>query len=79
MIAVERFSGVVNEPESSTSLEIGSYMTGVADDERTDAELMAAIRGHWSASENGTHYRCDVLVPAPDLHHGLAHSEALNE
>lgn len=25
-----------------------------------DAQIMAAIRGHWSAIENGTHHRRDV-------------------
>lgn len=31
-------------------------------DERDEAEVMAAIRGHWSAIENGTHYRRDVTL-----------------
>lgn len=62
VIAVERFSREVNEPESSASREIGCYITSVAEDERTGAELMAAIRGHWSAIENGTHYRRDVTL-----------------
>jgi len=29
-------------------------------EERPEAEVLAAIRGHWSAIENGTHYRRDV-------------------
>jgi hypothetical protein len=44
----------------AAALEIGYYATSVALDERDDAAVMAAIRGHWSGSENGTHYRRDV-------------------
>ena len=57
VIAVERYSRDQNEPEESASLEIGCYATSLAPDERNDAEIVAAIRGHWSAIENGTHYR----------------------
>jgi len=60
VIAVERYSQEQHKPEESASLEIGCYATSLALDERDDAEIMAAIRGHWSASENGTHYRRDV-------------------
>ena len=60
VIAVERQSQDPNQPEESASLEIGCYVTSLALEERTDAQIMAAIRGHWSASENGTHYRRDV-------------------
>ena len=31
-------------------------------EERTDAEILALIRGHWSAIENGTHCRRDVTL-----------------
>jgi predicted transposase YbfD/YdcC len=31
-------------------------------EERDDAALLAHIRGHWSAIENGTHYRRDVTL-----------------
>lgn len=31
-------------------------------DERTAAQMGQAIRGHWSAIENGTHYRRDVTL-----------------
>jgi predicted transposase YbfD/YdcC len=31
-------------------------------DERDDAAILEAIRGHWSAIENGTHYRRDVTL-----------------
>ena len=62
VIAVERYSQDHHEPEASASLEIGYYATSLAFQERSDTQLMAAIRGHWSASENGTHYRRDVTL-----------------
>ena len=60
VIAVERSSQDPNQPAEAASLEIGCYATSLALDERDDAAVMAAIRGHWSGSENGTHYRRDV-------------------
>ena len=60
VIAVERYSQDQNKPKASASLEIGCYATSLALEERDDAALLAAIRGHWSAIENGTHYRRDV-------------------
>jgi predicted transposase YbfD/YdcC len=60
VIAVERYSQKHHQPKASVSLEVGCYVTSLAADERNEAELMNAIRGHWSGSENGTHYRRDV-------------------
>jgi hypothetical protein len=62
VIAVERYSQLHHQPKESASLEIGCYATSLALDQRNDAQLMAAIRGHWSAIENGTHYRRDVTL-----------------
>ena len=31
-------------------------------EERGDTEILELIRGHWSAIENGTHYRRDVTL-----------------
>lgn len=62
VIAVERYSQAHHEPKEAASLEIGCYATSLAFQERDDAELMAAIRAHWSAIENGTHYRRDVSL-----------------
>ena len=62
VIAVERYSVGHNQPDESASLEIGCYATSLAFDQQDDAQLMAAIRGHWSAIENGTHYRRDVTL-----------------
>lgn len=60
VIAVERYSQEQNQPEESASLEIGCYAASLAFEQYDDAQIMAVIRGHWSAIENGTHYRRDV-------------------
>jgi len=60
VIAVERSSQDPNQSPAAATREIGCYVTSLALDERDDAALMAAIRGHWSGSENGTHHRRDV-------------------
>lgn len=62
VIAVERYSQKQHQPKKSSSLEIGCYATSLAFQERDEPSLMAAIRGHWSAIENGTHYRRDVTL-----------------
>jgi predicted transposase YbfD/YdcC len=62
VIAVERYSQKHHQPKDSASLEIGYYATSLAFQERDEPSLMAAIRGHWSAIENGTHYRRDVTL-----------------
>lgn len=62
VIAVERYSEKQNEPKQSASLETGYYACSLAVDERDDAAILEAIRGHWSAIENGTHYRRDVSL-----------------
>lgn len=62
VIAVERYSQDKNQPKASASLEIGCYATSLALQEQDDAAMLALIRGHWSAIENGTHYRRDVTL-----------------
>ncbi len=62
VIAVERYSQDQNQPKESASLEIGCYATSLALQEHDDAAMLAIIRGHWSAIENGTHYRRDVTL-----------------
>ena len=62
VIAVERYSQLQHQPKESASLEIGCYATSLTFQERDEDALMAAIRGHWSAIENGTHYRRDVTL-----------------
>lgn len=60
VIAVERYSQGHHEPKESASLEIGCYATSLAIQQQDAATLLGLIRGHWSAIENGTHYRRDV-------------------
>jgi len=60
VLGVQRQSRDPNKPEQPISFEIGYYATSLAFDERSDAELQAIVRAHWSAIENGTHYRRDV-------------------
>jgi hypothetical protein len=44
-------------PESTC---VGYYVSSCAIDEHSDEEMLAAIRQHWSAIENGSHHRRDV-------------------
>ena len=62
VIAVERYSQPHHEPKESASLEIGCYASSLALQEHDDAAMLALIRDHWSAIENGTHYRRDVTL-----------------
>jgi predicted transposase YbfD/YdcC len=62
VVAVERYSQNQHEPKESASLEIGCYATSLTLQQQDDATMMALIRGHWSAIENGTHYRRDVSL-----------------
>lgn len=48
------------DPSQPRSQEIGYYATSVATDQLTADQLLEVIREHWSASENGVHYRRDV-------------------
>ena len=59
---MERYSQNQNQPKESASLEIGCYATSLPINEHDDATMLALIRGHWSAIENGTHYRRDVTL-----------------
>jgi hypothetical protein len=62
VVAVERQSQDLTQPDEPASLEIGCYATSLSVGQRDDAAILAAIRGHWSAIENGTHYRRDVTL-----------------
>lgn len=44
------------------SQEYAFYATSIAYQEKTAAELLQIIRGHWAACENGAHYRRDVTL-----------------
>lgn len=62
VLVVERQCQDLSHPEQPPSRELGYYATSLAFPERNDAQLMALIQGHWSAIENGTHYRRDVSL-----------------
>ena len=62
VIAVERYSQEHHEPKESASQEIGYYATSLALQQHDELALLGLIRGHWSAIENGTHYRRDVTL-----------------
>lgn len=57
---MERSSQDQNKSKESASLEIGCYATSLSIKEHDDPTMLALIRGHWSAIENGTHYRRDL-------------------
>ena len=60
VIAVRRERHELDPRAEQPSDVIGYYATSLAADEMTDDELLEAIRGHWSAIENGVHHRRDV-------------------
>ena len=60
VIAVERTSQDPTEPDAAPSAEIGLYASSLTLDQHDDAAVLQIIRDHWSAIENGTHYRRDV-------------------
>lgn len=59
---MERYSQKHHEPKESASLQIGYYATSLSLQQYDDTTLLGLIRGHWSAIENGTHYRRDVTL-----------------
>ena len=62
MIAVQRESTDATKPNEPPAADIGYYATSLSWDQYDEAALLATIRGHWSAIENGTHYRRDVTL-----------------
>ena len=62
VIAVERESLDLGQPDAKPTVEVGYYARSLGLAQRDDAAVAAAIRGHWSAIENGTHYRRDVTL-----------------
>ena len=60
VLAVRREREELGRKAKPPSDEIGYYATSLAAKQHSDAELIEAIRGHWSAIENGAHYRRDV-------------------
>lgn len=62
VIAVQRESLALGQPAAEATVEVGYYASSLGLEQRDDAAVAAAIRGHWSALENGTHYRRDVTL-----------------
>jgi hypothetical protein len=51
-----------HRPDQAPSKEVGCHATSLTLDQYNHAELWEIIRDHWSARENGTHYRRDVTL-----------------
>ena len=62
VIAVQRESLALSQPDAPPTVTVGYYASSLSVAQRDDAAVAAAIRGHWSAIENGTHYRRDVTL-----------------
>ena len=62
VIAVQRESLDLCQPDAQPTVEVGYYASSLSLEQRGDAAVAAVIRGHWSAIENGTHYRRDVTL-----------------
>jgi len=62
VIAVQRESVDLTKPDEPASREVGCYASSLSVDQYDDGAILAAIRSHWSAIENGIHYRRDVSL-----------------
>lgn len=60
VIAVRRESLELGRADAKAVIEVSYYASSLSLEQRDDDGVAAAIRGHWSAIENGTHYRRDV-------------------
>lgn len=62
VLAIRRETLDLCQADAKPTVEVAYYASSVTIAER-DAEAMCAlVRGHWSAIENGTHYRRDVTL-----------------
>lgn len=62
VIALQRETLDLRQPAADARVEVGYYAASLSVEQRDDAAIAAIIRGHWSAIENGTHYRRDVTL-----------------
>lgn len=62
VIAVQRESLDLTQADTPPSVEIGYYASSLSTAETEVGDLETILRGHWSAIENGTHYRRDVTL-----------------
>ena len=60
VLAVRRERVELGRKAGPPSAQIGYYATSLSAEQLSDAELIQAIRDHWSAIENGAHHRRDV-------------------
>lgn len=62
VIAVQRESLDLGQPGAKPTVAVGCYASSLRFEERPDDDVLAIIRGHWSAIEKGPHYRRDVTL-----------------
>lgn len=62
VIAIQRESTDLTKPDQPPAADIGYYATSLSLDQYDNAAILSIVRGHWSAIENGTHYRRDVTL-----------------
>lgn len=62
VIAVRRQVLDLTRPAEAANDTVGYYATSLTVDQHDETTLLGIIRGHWSAIENGTHYRRDVTL-----------------
>ena len=62
VVAVERKSINLSQPEAAPTLETGYYASSLTVAQHDTDEVGVIVRDHWSAIENGTHYRRDVTL-----------------
>ena len=60
VIAVKRDRIPMNPAKPPGQPEVGYYVSSIALEALSDEEISQLIRDHWSAIENGVHYRRDV-------------------
>lgn len=59
VIAVHRERIPLSKPDAKLTCEVGYYATSIPYSESSDSGLIQIVRDHWSAIENGVHYRRD--------------------
>lgn len=62
VIGVRRQVLDLTRPEKEADDSLGIYLCSCTIDQHDDTTILGIIRGHWSAIENGTHYRRDVTL-----------------
>lgn len=62
VIAIQRETLDLCRKDAAPTVEVGYYVSSLTLEEEDDAAIAALVRGHWSAIENGTHYRRDVTL-----------------